>query len=57
MSDHGDVCELVNHLIPIAKKRVLGAIARSREDVEFELATLASLLTIRERMGCRTNKT
>jgi len=37
---------LVHELIPVVKKRVLMAVEHSREDVEFELATLANLLTI-----------
>jgi hypothetical protein len=50
--DDTRVCGLVNRLIPIVKRRVLQATERSREDVEFELATLANLLTIQEGMGC-----
>jgi hypothetical protein len=46
--DETRVCELVNRLIPVVNRRVLQAIEHSREDVEFELATLANLLTIRE---------
>ena len=46
------ICELVNNLIPIVKKRTLRALERSREDVEFELATLSNLLTIQERLHC-----
>lgn len=38
--------DLVDNLIPIVKKRILVALDRSREDVEFELVTLASLFTI-----------
>lgn len=45
------VCELVDRLIPIVERRVLQAIEHSREDVEFELATLANLLTIQESCG------
>ena len=41
------VCEVVDLLIPVVKKRVLRAMERSREDVEFEISTLANLLTIR----------
>ena len=37
---------LVDNLIPVVKRRVLGALERSRENVEFELVTLASLYTI-----------
>lgn len=44
---------LVDNLIPVAKKRVLRALERSREDVEFELMTLASLLTIQEGLSPR----
>ncbi len=40
--------ELVDNLIPIVKRRILIALERSREDVEFELVTLASLFTIRD---------
>jgi len=46
------VCGLVDRLMPLVKRRVLQATERSREDVEFELATLANLLTIQERMRC-----
>lgn len=46
------ICDLVNNLIPIVKKRILRSLERSREDVEFELATLANLLTIQERLRC-----
>lgn len=46
------ICALVNNLVPVVKKRVLRALDRSREDVEFELATLANLLTIQERLHC-----
>jgi hypothetical protein len=42
-----NVCEVVDRLIPIVKGRVLRAMERSREDVEFEISTLANLLTIR----------
>jgi len=41
------VCEVVDLLIPVVKRRVLRAMERSREDVEFEMAMLANLLTIR----------
>ena len=41
------VCEVVDLLVPVVKRRVLRAMERSREDVEFEIATLANLLTIR----------
>ncbi len=40
--------ELVDNLIPVVKKRILIALERSREDVEFEPVTLASLFTIRD---------
>ena len=40
--------ELVDNLIPIVKRRILIALERSWEDVEFELVTLASLFTIRD---------
>ena len=40
------ICDLVNNLIPVVKKRILRALERSPEDVEFELATLSNLLTI-----------
>lgn len=48
-----DICDLVNGLIPVLKKRILGALEHSREDVEFELATLSTLLTIQEHLECR----
>lgn len=44
-----DVCEIVDRLIPVAKAPILRAMERSREDVEFEIATLANLLTIKRR--------
>jgi len=40
--------DLVDNLIPVVKKRILRALERSREDVEFELVTLASLFTVRD---------
>ncbi len=40
--------DLVDNLIPVVKKRVLTALERSREDVEFEIVPLASLFTIRD---------
>lgn len=40
--------DLVANLIQVVKRSILGALERSREDVEFELVTLASLLTISE---------
>lgn len=40
--------DLVDNLIPVVKRRVLTALERSREDVEFELVTLASLFTTRD---------
>lgn len=40
--------ELVDNLTPVVKRRILIALDRSREDVEFELVTLASLFTIRD---------
>lgn len=40
--------DLVDNLIPVVKRRILRSLDRSREDVEFELVTLASLFTIRE---------
>ena len=45
--------ELVDNLIPVVKKRILVALNRSREDVEFEIMTLAGLLTVRD--GLRRN--
>lgn len=48
------VRSLVENLIPVVKKRVLRALERSREDVEFELVTLASLFTIRENLRRKT---
>ena len=42
------VRSLADNMIPVVKKRILRALERSREDVEFELVTLASLFTIRE---------
>ncbi len=47
-----DLCELVTRLIPIVKRRVIKALDHSREDVEFELVTLSSLLTTQERLEC-----
>ena len=47
-----DVCEVVDRLVPVAKARTLRAMERSREDVEFEIATLANLLTIKAQL-CR----
>ena len=38
--------DLTENLIPVVKRRILRALERSREDVEFELVTLASLFTI-----------
>ena len=40
--------DLVENLIPVVKKRILAALGRSREDVEFEIMTLASLFTVKE---------
>ncbi len=40
--------DLTANLIPVVKRRILRALERSREDVEFELVTLASLFTIAE---------
>ncbi len=40
--------DLVDNLIPVVKRRILIALDRSREDVEFELVALASLFTIRD---------
>ncbi len=40
--------DLTENLIPVVKRRILIAVDRSREDVEFELMTLASLFTIRD---------
>lgn len=56
MSDEIDapVRSLVENLIPVVKKRVLRALERSREDVEFELVTLASLFTIKEHLQSET---
>ncbi len=48
-----DICDLVTNLIPVVKKRVLRALEHSREDVEFEIATMSNLLTIQERLRCR----
>lgn len=45
--------DLVDNLIPVVKKRILSALEHSREDVEFELATLANLFTIKEGLGRR----
>ncbi len=47
-----DICDLVTHLIPVVKKRVLRALEHSREDFEFEIATLSSLFTVQERLKC-----
>jgi hypothetical protein len=46
--------DLVDNLIPVVKKRILRALERSREDVEFELVTLASLFTIRDGLKHKT---
>jgi hypothetical protein len=46
--------DLVENLIPVVKKRILRALDRSREDVEFELVTLASLFTIEDGLRRRT---
>jgi hypothetical protein len=45
-----DVCEVVDRLVPVSKARILRAMERSREDVEFEVATLANLLTIKAQL-------
>ena len=45
-----DVCEVVDRLVPVVKARILRAMERSREDVEFEMATLANLLTIKAQL-------
>ena len=45
--------DLVDNLIPVVKKRILRALDHSREDVEFELSTLASLFTIQDALGSR----
>ena len=50
-----DVCDVVHRLVPIAKARILRAMERSREDVEFEIATLANLLTIRTELCQRSS--
>jgi hypothetical protein len=42
---------LVDSLVPVVKKGARRALERSREDVEFELMTLASLLTIQRGLG------
>ena len=47
-----NVCEVIDRLIPIVEGRVLRAMERAREDVEFEISTLANQLTIQERIGC-----
>ena len=39
---------LVGNLIPLVKRRILTSLDRSREDVEFEIVTLASLMTVRD---------
>lgn len=49
------IVDLVDNLIPVAKKRILRALERSREDVEFELATLADLFIIKEGFGKSKN--
>ena len=36
----------VDNLIPVVKKRIVAALERSREDVEFEIMTLASLFAV-----------
>jgi hypothetical protein len=50
-----NVCEVVDRLIPIVKGRVLRAMERSREDVEFEISTLANLLAIRAELRANHN--
>ncbi len=50
--DDPRICALVSQLIPIVKRRVLQAMEHSREDVEFEVATLANLFTISQAMNC-----
>ena len=46
-----DVRELVDRLIPLAKKRVVLSLDLSPEDVEFELATLADLFVIQDHLS------
>ena len=43
--------DLTASLIPVVKRRVFKALERSREDVEFELVTLASLYTIADALN------
>jgi hypothetical protein len=42
--------DLVDNLIPVVKRQILIALDRSREDVEFELVTPASLFAVRDGM-------
>lgn len=46
---------LVDDLIPAAKKRILRALERPREDVESELATFADSFMIKEGLGKSKN--
>ena len=50
MSEEYDaqVHDLVVKMIPVVKKRITRAVERSREDVEYELVTLASLFIARD---------
>ena len=50
-----EVCEVVDRLVTVVKGRILRAMERSREDVEFEISTLANLLTIRAEL-CANSK-
>ncbi len=43
--------DLTANLTPVVKRRVFKALERSREDVEFELVTLASLYTIADALN------
>ena len=45
------VVDIVDYLIPVVKKRMLIALDRSREVVEFEIITLAGLFTVRDGLG------
>ena len=50
-SDDRTVYELVTNLIPVVKKRITIALERSREDVEEEPMTLATLLVIEDHLS------
>jgi hypothetical protein len=45
------VKDLVDGLTPVVKRRILIALERSREDVEFEITTLANLFTVSDKLA------